>query len=81
MLLDNLANASRAVLDRLEAITGAAFPFYEADVRDRAAVEAILKGEGVQAVVHFAGAKAVGESSADPLSYFDNNVGGAVSSP
>ena len=79
VLLDNLANTSRAVLDRLEAITGAAFPFHKADVRDRAAVEAILKGEGAQAVVHFAGAKAVGESSADPLSYFDNNVGGAVS--
>jgi UDP-glucose 4-epimerase len=78
VLLDNLANASRAVLGRLETITGAVFPLYEADVRDRAAVEAILKGEGVQAVVHFAGAKAVGESSANPLSYFDNNVGGAV---
>ena len=48
-------------------------------MRDRAAIEAILDKESVQAVLHFAGAKAVGESSADPLSYFDNNVGGAVS--
>ena len=78
VLLDNLANASRAVLDRLEVITSTAFPFYEADVRDRAAVEDVLAREAVTAVVHFAGAKAVRESSADPLSYFDNNVGGAV---
>ena len=79
VLLDNLANASRAVLGRLEAITGTAFSFYEADVRDRAAVEAILKGEGAKAVVHFAGLKAVGESVAKPLAYYDCNVAGAVS--
>ena len=78
VLLDNLANASKSVLQRLEAITGEPFPFYEVDVRERAAVEALLKDEGIGAVVHFAGLKAVGESAADPLSYFDNNVGGAV---
>ena len=44
VLLDNLANASRAVLDRLEVITSTAFPFYEADIRDRAAVEDVLAG-------------------------------------
>lgn len=79
VLLDNLANASVAVLDRLRALTQQTLPFYEHDVRDQAALERVLTTHGVTAVVHFAGLKAVGESVAEPLRYFQHNVGGALS--
>jgi UDP-glucose 4-epimerase len=79
VLLDNLANTSAAVLSQLEALLGDTLAFYEADVRNGPAVEAILRKERVDAVVHFAGLKAVGESVAKPLDYYDCNVGGAVS--
>ena len=79
VLLDNLANSSRAVHARLLALTGQDMPLYEVDVRDQAALESILRDHAVDAVVHFAGLKAVGESVAKPLAYFDWNVGGALS--
>jgi UDP-glucose 4-epimerase len=79
VLLDNLANASPVVRDRLAQLTGLQLPFYESDVRDQAALEVILREEGVDAVIHFAGLKAVGESVAKPLEYFECNVGGALS--
>ena len=78
VLLDNLANSARSVLDRLRGLTNQALPFYEQDVLDQAALETVLRAHDVTAVVHFAGLKAVGESVAEPLRYFQCNVGGAL---
>ena len=77
-ILDNLCNSKRAVLERLARIAGRAPDFYEADVRDGPALDRIFGGRRFDAVVHFAGLKAVGESVAQPLSYYDNNVAGTV---
>ena len=80
MAVDNLANSSRESLRRVESITGCRVPFVKADTRDtRAMEEALTAMPPVDAVMHFAGLKAVGESTAKPLLYYDNNVGGAVS--
>jgi UDP-glucose 4-epimerase len=76
--LDNLCNSSLEALKRVEKITGHVIPFYQADVRDRSMLEALLATHRIDAVIHFAGLKAVGESVAHPLTYFDNNVGGTV---
>lgn len=76
--MDNLVNSSRASLDRAEQITGVALQFYSADVRDRKALDAILQAHQIDAAIHFAGLKAVGESVEKPLSYFDNNVSGSI---
>jgi UDP-glucose 4-epimerase len=76
--LDNLCNSSRKALERVQQITGRAFPFHEADIRDRAALDAILGKHRIDAVIHFAGLKAVGESVEKPLDYFENNVAGSV---
>lgn len=79
VLLDNLFNSTADVVDRLRLICGQAMPFVKADIRDRTALERSLREFEVEAVFHFAGLKAVGESVAKPLEYFDNNVGGTVS--
>ena len=79
VLYDNLSNSKRSVLDRLETITGVRFPFVEGDVRDTALLEATLRSNSIEAVIHFAGLKAVGESVEQPLDYYDNNVVGTVS--
>jgi UDP-glucose 4-epimerase len=76
--LDNLSNASIKVQQRVERITGQALPFIEADIRDRAALEAVFAAHAFDAVIHFAGLKAVGESVEQPLRYYDNNVTGSV---
>lgn len=76
--LDNLCNSSASALKRVEKISGHVIPFYETDVRDRVALDAILKAHRVDAVIHFAGLKAVGESVEQPLTYFDANVGGSI---
>lgn len=78
LALDNLCNGSRAALLRVEQITGRAIPFVEADVRDGAALASLLRQRPVDAVIHFAGKKAVGESVARPLDYVDNNVCGSI---
>jgi UDP-glucose 4-epimerase len=78
VLLDNLSNSRRDVVERLRQITGRTLAFHEADVRDRAKVAEVLKAHRCTAVVHFAGLKAVGESVQKPLEYFDNNVGGTL---
>ena len=79
VLLDNFSNSKQAVLGRLETILGHALPFVQADVRDTSQVTQALQTHGIQAVVHFAGLKAVGESVAQPLNYFANNVQGTLS--
>ena len=77
VLLDNLSNSKAAVLDRIAAVTGVRPPFVRGDVRDRAGLEALLARHRIEAVIHFAGLKAVGESVLEPLRYYDNNVHGA----
>jgi len=78
-IVDNLSNSMPSVLDRLrELCPGAQIDFHAVDLRDRPALERIFAGERVDAVVHFAGLKAVGESVEQPLRYYDNNVGGTI---
>jgi UDP-glucose 4-epimerase len=76
-LLDNLANSSAVVLDRIEQITGTRPTLHEADIRDADALDAAF-AEPVDSVIHCAGLKAVGESVAEPLRYYDNNVTGTI---
>ena len=76
--LDNLSNSSRESLFRVEQITGRSVQFIEADVRNRSALDTLLQQNEVDAAIHFAGLKAVGESVAKPLAYFQNNVGGTL---
>ncbi len=78
VIVDNLANSSSVVIDRIERITSERPTFVEADIRDRAALDRIFATHAVDAVVHFAGLKAVGESVALPLQYYENNVGGTL---
>ena len=77
-VVDNYVNASPAALDRVREIAGRAFAATEADLRDRAAIAAVVAGFRPEATIHLAGLKAVGESVAEPLAYYDNNVSGAV---
>jgi len=78
VVVDNLSNAKLDVGGRVRKITGKDFDFVEADIRDRAAMEAAFATHKVEAVIHFAGLKAVGESVEQPLRYYDNNVNGSV---
>jgi UDP-glucose 4-epimerase len=73
-----LCNSSAKVLDRIEALAGKNFSFVQADVRDGAALDRIFAEHRIDGVIHFAGLKAVGESVAKPLRYFDNNVGSTL---
>lgn len=76
---DNLSNSRAAVMERLETITGQAVPLVVSDIRDQAALEQAIRQYGIDAVIHFAGLKAVGEAVAKPLIYYDNNVRGTLS--
>jgi UDP-glucose 4-epimerase len=78
VIVDNLCNSSAKVLDRIEALAGKNFSFMQADVRDGAALDRIFAEHRIDGVIHFAGLKAVGESVAQPLRYFDNNVGSTL---
>jgi len=78
VILDNFANAERDVPARLARLTGQSIPVIEADIRDAAAVAAALRAHPVEAVIHFAALKAVGESEADPLLYYDMNITGTI---
>ena len=75
VVVDNLVNSKASVLDAVKEITGREVPFYEADVRDAAAMTKIFSENKIDAVIHFAGLKAVGESVAKPLEYYENNMG------
>jgi UDP-glucose 4-epimerase len=78
VVIDNLSNSKPVVFDRIERICGRRPVFYEGDVRDGGKVAEILSAHGIEAVIHFAGLKAVGESVAQPLRYYDNNVTGSL---
>ena len=78
VVLDNLCNASEKSLQRVEAITGKKVPFYRADILDREALEEIFSKENIDAVIHFAGLKAVGESVQKPWEYYENNIAGTL---
>ena len=78
VVVDNLSNSKEESLRRVRAITGKPLTFVQADLRDRAALDAILRDGPFDAVIHFAGLKAVGESVAMPLAYYDNNLGGTL---
>ncbi len=76
VVLDNLSNSKEESIRRIEKITGKNVDFYKADMRDAQAVRKIFEEQKIDAVVHFAGLKAVGESVAKPLEYYENNIGG-----
>lgn len=78
VVMDNFSNSKPGVLERVERIAGRGMVFHQADVRDKAALRRVFERHDIQAVVHFAGLKAVGESVAQPLRYYDNNVAGTV---
>ena len=77
-IVDNLCNSKASVLDRIGRIAGRRPGFAQLDVRDRAALRQLFSAHRFEAVIHFAGLKAVGESVAKPLAYYDNNVSGSV---
>ncbi len=77
MVLDNLSNSSVESLFRVEKIAGSAATFIQGDIRDSALLGRFFSEHTVDAVLHFAGLKAVGESVSQPLRYYDNNVHGS----
>lgn len=79
VLYDNLSNSSDVVLENLEQITGQHFPFTKGDVRDTELLKDTFASHSIDAVIHFAGLKAVGESVEEPIDYYANNVQGTVS--
>lgn len=78
LILDNLCNSNKEVINRIEKITGCCPEFIAGDVRDRALLRIIFNRHAIASVIHFAGLKAVGESVAKPLEYYDNNVAGSL---
>ena len=78
VVLDNYYNAKPEALRRVKELAGRDFPFYECDIRDAEGLRKIFKAHDIEAVIHFAGLKAVGESVSKPLTYYDNNVSGTV---
>ena len=78
VVYDNLCNSSKESLKRVEELTGKTITFYEGDVMDEAALKAMLEKEGVDAVIHCAALKAVGESVQKQLEYYRNNITGTL---
>ena len=79
IVVDNLCNSSEVSLQRVREITGKEVTFYQADIRDKEALDQIFdKEKDVEAVIHFAGLKAVGESVAKPMEYYENNIAGTL---
>lgn len=78
VVVDNFANSSEESVKRVEKITGKKVALYEADVRDKAALDKIFTEHKIDWVIHFAGLKAVGESCAKPVEYYDNNLNGTL---
>lgn len=78
VVLDNLYNSKKAALERVEQVTGKSVTFYESDILDRESIRDILDRESIDACIHFAGLKAVGESVSKPLDYYHNNMTGTL---
>ncbi|KLV08370.1 UDP-glucose 4-epimerase GalE [Photobacterium ganghwense] len=78
VIVDNLSNAKAEVLARIEALTGIQPDFHLGDIRDETFLDSVFAVHDIQAVIHFAGLKAVGESVVKPLEYYDNNVNGTL---
>ncbi len=78
VVVDNLCNSSEKSLQRVEKITGKKVTFYKADILDKEALDKIFDAEKIEAVIHFAGLKAVGESVQKPLEYYQNNISGTL---
>ncbi len=78
IVIDNLCNSCEEAMKRVEKLTGKSIIFYNVDLTDKAATEEVFKKEKIDAVIHFAGLKAVGESCAKPLMYYNNNIIGTL---
>ena len=78
VVMDNLSNSSEKALERVEQISGKKVTFYKADILDKEAMNEIFDKENINAVIHFAGLKAVGESVEKPLEYYHNNITGTL---
>lgn len=78
VVADNLHNSSPVAMQRVAQIVGREVPFYQADIRDRAALERIFEDHSFDCCIHFAGLKAMGESVVKPWDYYDNNIGGTL---
>lgn len=78
VILDNLVNANRKVVDRIEELSGRKVTFYEGDIRDRDCLNKLFDEQKIDSVIHFAGLKAVGESVAKPWEYYENNISGSL---
>jgi len=78
VLLDNFSNAKPQVVNRIKELSGRDFPLYAVDILHREGLEKIFAREDIEAVIHFAGLKAVGESVKIPLDYYQNNVSGTI---
>lgn len=78
VILDNFYNSCPESLNRIKELTGKDFKFYECDIRDRAGLDKVFEENKIDAVIHFAGLKAVGESVQKPLEYYENNIGGTL---
>lgn len=78
VIIDNLSNSSRSCLARIEELVDQKIPFYKADIRNKESLRNIFDSHKIEAVIHFAALKSVGESSNNPLEYYDNNVGGTI---
>jgi UDP-glucose 4-epimerase len=78
LVVDNLCNSKDESLRRVGQLTGRPVPLIQADLRDRGSLDAVFRGPRIDAVIHFAGLKAVGESTQIPLDYYSNNVGGTL---
>ena len=78
VVMDNLCNSSKESLRRVEELTGKKVTFYETDIRDKEGTDKIFKAHKIDAVIHFAGLKAVGESVAKPVEYYENNIAGTL---
>lgn len=78
VIVDNLVNSKREVLERIGAVTGKDTVFHEVDLRDAAGLRNVFAGQSIDAVLHFAGLKAVGESVREPIRYYENNINGSL---